>query len=57
MTKLLDLNPEVKAIVSSGYSQDPVMADHTHFGFKGVVVKPYDMYAMSKVLHDVLNLA
>lgn len=57
MTKLLDLNPEVKVIVSSGYSQDPVMADHAHFGFKGVVVKPYDMYALSKVLHDVLNPA
>ena len=34
--KLRSLDPEVKAIVSSGYSNDPIMADHEKYGFVGV---------------------
>ena len=40
--RLNDFDPGVKAIVSSGYSDDPVMAEPEKFGFSGVIVKPYE---------------
>jgi PAS domain S-box-containing protein len=55
MERLLLLDPKVKAIVSSGYSNDPVMADSATYGFAGVAVKPYDVRALSGVLEDVLS--
>lgn len=52
---LRSLNPELKAIVSSGYSNDPVMAEFRTYGFNGVLVKPYSLTAMSEVLQEVMN--
>ncbi len=52
--KLLAVDPDVKAIVSSGYSNDPIMADYKKFGFKGVIIKPYNIDAFSKILREVL---
>jgi signal transduction histidine kinase len=51
---LITLDPEVKAIVSSGYSDDPVMEDYQKYGFKGVVVKPFSIYELSEKLNHVL---
>ena len=53
--KLLEMAPGVKAIVSSGYSNDPVMADYAAFGFKGVVPKPYRFEELSRVLREVVT--
>jgi PAS domain S-box-containing protein len=47
--------PGVRAIVSSGYSSDPVMADHAHYGFAGVIAKPYRLEDMGAVLDRVLD--
>ncbi|MGB5984292.1 MAG: ATP-binding protein, partial [Desulfobacterales bacterium] len=55
LSKLRDLDPKVKAIVSSGYSNDPVMANYAGYGFRGVVKKPYLIEEMSQVLHGVLK--
>jgi CheY-like chemotaxis protein len=38
--KLLEINPEAKVIVSSGYSNDPVMADFKAYGFCATLSKP-----------------
>ena len=54
MVKLREIDPEVKAIVSSGYSQDQVMANFRDFGFVGVVKKPYKPSDLGKALHEVL---
>jgi CheY-like chemotaxis protein len=55
MQRLLDLDPAVKVIVSSGYSRDPVMANHKAHGFKGILPKPYGPDQMRTVLHSVLQ--
>jgi signal transduction histidine kinase/CheY-like chemotaxis protein len=51
---LISMDPEVKGIVSSGYSDDPVMEDYQKYGFKGVVVKPFSIYELSENLNNVL---
>ena len=53
--QLAVLDPDVRAIVSSGYSNDPVMANHTSYGFCGAVKKPYLVQEMSRVLSGVIN--
>ena len=53
--KLIEIDPEVKAIVSSGYSNDPVMADYQKYGFRGVVAKPYDIRELSEILSKVIT--
>lgn len=53
--RLLELDPNVIALVSSGYSTDPVMANYKRFGFKGVVLKPYVLEDLSNALQRVLH--
>jgi DNA-binding NarL/FixJ family response regulator len=53
--KLLEIDPGVKAIVSSGYSNDPVMSDPAAYGFGGVVVKPYNAEELGKALYKILR--
>ena len=52
---LLEEDPEAKAIVSSGYSNDPVIANYRTFGFSGYLNKPYKVPILSKVLSEVIN--
>ncbi len=56
MEKLLEIDPEVKAIVSSGYSTDPVMSNFAQYGFKGVITKPYNINRVVEVIQKVMNL-
>ncbi|MEE9524898.1 MAG: PAS domain S-box protein [Thermodesulfovibrionales bacterium] len=55
LKRLIEIDPDVKAIVSSGYSDDPVMSDYKKSGFKGVIVKPYTPHQLSNVLKDILS--
>ncbi|MDA8082332.1 MAG: PAS domain S-box protein [Nitrospiraceae bacterium] len=52
--ELLAIDPRAKAIVSSGYSNDPVMAEFRAHGFSGVIKKPFQVQELSEVLHRVL---
>jgi len=42
--------PDVKAIASSGYCNDPVMSDHASFGFVDVLPKPYKIEDLTKMI-------
>ena len=53
--ELLKIDPDVKAIVSSGYAKDPIMSNYQDYGFIGVVPKPYNVEELSKELHRVLK--
>jgi PAS domain S-box-containing protein len=53
--KLIEIDPDVKAIVSSGYSTDKIMANHDRYGFCGVISKPYDIQKLSELLSKILN--
>jgi CheY-like chemotaxis protein len=46
--------PNVKAIVASGYSNDPVMANHEKYGFIGVISKPYSVQDLSAAVNQAL---
>jgi PAS domain S-box-containing protein len=46
---------DVKVIVSSGYSNDPIMSEYRSFGFRGVICKPYRIEELSEVLAEVLG--
>jgi CheY-like chemotaxis protein len=48
-------DPGVKAVVSSGYANDSIMAEYRRHGFAGVVPKPYKIQEISKVLHEILR--
>ena len=51
---LREYDPTVKAIVSSGYSNDPVMSDCERYGFKGMVSKPYKIEELCREIDRVL---
>jgi PAS domain S-box-containing protein len=53
--RLKELDPQVKAIVSSGYSYDPVMSKFQEFGFSGVIPKPYVMEDLVRLLEEVIQ--
>jgi two-component system cell cycle sensor histidine kinase/response regulator CckA len=54
MEKLRALDPDVLAIVSSGYSDDPVMAKPASYGFAAVLPKPYEPADMIRLVRSVL---
>jgi PAS domain S-box-containing protein len=52
--EILKIDPEARVIVSSGYSNDPVMAQYQKYGFKAALAKPFSMADMKKTLSDLL---
>ena len=55
MAILRQIDPEIRAIISSGYASDPVMSDYQRYGFSGVVIKPYKFDELNEVLNKVIN--
>ena len=55
IVKLREIDPDVKAVVSSGYATDPVVATFKEHGFSGYLKKPYKASDLSMVLGDILQ--
>lgn len=55
LKQLRKINPEVKAIVSSGYSDAPVMAEYKKHGFNAVVRKPYRYEELCEIVNEVIK--
>lgn len=55
LKRLQNLDPKVKVIASSGYSNEEAMARHKEFGFMDVISKPYDARQLLLVIHQVLK--
>ena len=53
--KLKKLDPEAKTIVSSGYANDPILANYREYGFDGIVPKPYKIEELAETLHKVIT--
>lgn len=52
--RLREIDSSLKAIVSSGYCNDPVVADFDRFGFNGVLPKPYEIRELAEILQEMM---
>jgi CheY-like chemotaxis protein len=48
--KLLEIDPDAKAIVSSGYSSNKAIANYKEYGFKNIAIKPYRIQELGEIL-------
>jgi len=55
VAKLREIDPGVRAIASSGYSVDPVMARPHDYGFSSMLVKPFKIEELGKAILDVIG--
>lgn len=55
LSKILEIDPNVNAVVSSGYSTDSVMANYQDYGFSAVLSKPYKLEEISSVMQELLQ--
>jgi CheY-like chemotaxis protein len=55
LKKLIEIDPTVNAIVSSGYATDATMSRYEDYGFRGVIAKPYEAAELGRVVHDMIS--
>ncbi len=53
--EILNIDPSAKVIVSSGYANDPIMANFKDYGFCSAIGKPYKLQELSKVISQLLD--
>ncbi len=54
--EILQLNPDAKIVVSSGYGHGKIMSDYKEYGFVDIAPKPYTIDKLEETLHRVLHL-
>ena len=52
--EILKIDPQAKVIVASGYSNDPVMANCTEFGFTAAIAKPFNLGELDNTLKSII---
>jgi len=55
VARLREIDPAVKALVSSGYSTDPALSRYLDYGFAGFITKPYDVQTLGRTLRQLLS--
>lgn len=55
LKRLIEIDPTVNAIVSSGYAMDATMSRYQDYGFRGVIAKPYEAAELGRTVHDVIE--
>jgi len=55
LKQLRDIDPTVRAVVSSGYTGDPVMLNYGAYGFRDVIRKPYQMSDLARALNRAVS--
>ena len=53
--KLREIDSNAKVIVTSGYSNDPIISDYSSYGFDGVIPKPFTMDELSSAISNVIS--
>lgn len=54
ISKIRIIDPDIKAIASSGYSHDPVILDFKEHGFDAVAIKPYEIQELKNILDNLI---
>ena len=55
LRKLIEIDPMVNAIVSSGYAMDATMSRYQDFGFRGMIAKPYQAADLARKVHEMIE--
>ncbi len=55
LKKLIEIDPMVNAVVSSGYAMDATMSRYEDFGFRGVIAKPYEAAELGRKVHAIVE--
>ena len=55
VVELLHLDPQVRVIATSGYSNDPVLLNHRDYGFQAIIAKPYQLLELNRVMSAVVG--
>jgi two-component system, cell cycle sensor histidine kinase and response regulator CckA len=54
LSELKAIDPLVKALVATGYTEDPIVSSFAEHGFKGAVTKPYKIEELGEVLNKLI---
>ena len=54
--EIAKVDSQARLIISSGYSDDPIMANYRDYGFSAVIPKPFEITGLSRVLHQVIHV-
>jgi PAS domain S-box-containing protein len=54
LKQLLEIDPTVNAIVSSGYATDATMSRYQDYGFRGVIAKPYEASELGRIVRETI---
>jgi len=55
LKEILKIDPDVKAILSTGYLDDPAIKNYRELGFSGALLKPFKMKELNSLLKDLLK--